>query len=396
MWFKKILIPLISILIISPQFLGSEDVVSNDLKKQQRELDRINKSINETKSKLNRLNKKEKSTLKSLKANQRHSQEVTRLIALLEAQLNELQRQIKVRDSIYYGLSNKLSTLLFEYAELARAVYLEGITEESEVVFSRKSFTKETQNEIYYSYLTDFLDTQAKNIDLMRIKVSAEIGQLRDKSDYQQELRGVKKREQNIIAKNINQNQVALNQIKKDTKVLQEQLNKMMQSASKLKSIIANLIKKETNKPIPRVKKPNEPETPQTATVNPSGHYPWPVDSRKIFRGYGQQKNRETDTYFDNPGIDIATASGSAVRNIEDGEVSLIHWLPGYGTLVIMNHGSGLRSVYANLSSVNVRKGDRVGKGAVIGRTGESVEGAFLHFELWSGSNRLNPRSYLR
>jgi len=383
---------------ILPCDLGSEDIASNNIKKQQKELDKLNKSINETKNKINNLNKKEKSTLKSIQKNQKNSLQVSRLLVLLEAQLRELQRQITVRDSVYYGLSNQLSTLLFEYAELSRQVYLEGLTEESEVIFSRKSFDRDIKNEIYYSKLTNYLDTQAKNIDLMRIKVSNEIGQLRNKSDFQEALKGAKRREQNFLAKTINKDQVALSQIKKDTKVLQQQLNQKMQSASKMKGIIAELIRKETNKPIPKVQNPKaatQPQ-PQTATVNPAGQYQWPVNGRTIMRGYGQQKNKETDTYFDNPGIDIAVPTGSVVRNIDEGEVSMVHWLPGYGTLVIMNHGNGLRSVYANLSSVSVRKGDRVKRGASIGRTGESVEGEFLHFELWSGSSRLNPRSYLR
>ncbi len=388
-WVAKILILFFALIIIIPYDLGSEDIASKDVKKTQKELDKLNKSINDTRKKLKNLNNKEKTTLKTIQKHQKHSLEVNRFINLLEAQLNELQKEITIRDSMYYGLSNKLSILLREYAELARQVYVEGLTEESEVIFSRKSFDNDTKDEIYFAYLTKYLDSQAKSIDLMRIKVSNEIGQLRDKSDYQEELKGIKRREQSYLAQSINNNKNMLSKIKNDTKVLQKQLNQKMQSASKLKSIIAELIRKEAAKP--------EKTTPNSsAKINPAGQYPWPVDGRTIFRGYGQQKNKATDTYFDNPGIDIAVRSGSTVRNIEVGEVSMVHWLPGYGTLVIMNHGNGLRSVYANLSSVSVRKGDRVNKGAMIGRTGESVEGEFLHFELWQGSNRLNPRSHLR
>ena len=388
-WVKNILILFFPLIIILTYDLGSEDIASKDVKKTQKELDNLNKSINETKKKINNLNKKEKTTLKTIQKNQKHSLEVKRVLTLLEAQLNELKRQITIRDSVYYGLSNKLSNLLHEYAELARQVYMSGLTDESEVIFTRKSFDRDMQNEIYFSRLTNYLDSQAKSIDLMRVNISNEIGQLRDKSDYQEEVKGSKRREQVFLTQSISKNQVLLSQIKKDAKTLQKQLEQKMQSAAKLKSIIAGLVKKETEKPL-------KPSEQPAARINPSGQYQWPVDSRNIFRGYGQQKNKETNTFFDNPGIDITASNGSSVRNIEDGEVSMVHWLPGYGTLIIMNHGNGLRSVYANLSTVSVKKGDRVKRGVTIGRTGESVEGEFLHFELWQGSNRLNPRSYLR
>jgi murein DD-endopeptidase MepM/ murein hydrolase activator NlpD len=115
-----------------------------------------------------------------------------------------------------------------------------------------------------------------------------------------------------------------------------------------------------------------------------------------ISKYFGTSKNPETNTVFDNPGIDISASVGSPVIATAKGVVSLIHWLPGYGTLIIINHGAGVRSVYANLSTVNVKKDQSVKQGALIGRTGQNVDGNILHFELWQGSSRLNPLGYLR
>jgi murein DD-endopeptidase MepM/ murein hydrolase activator NlpD len=107
-------------------------------------------------------------------------------------------------------------------------------------------------------------------------------------------------------------------------------------------------------------------------------------------------KNSSTNTVFDNPGIDIAAKNGSPAYAAAPGTVSLVHWLPGYGSLVIVNHGKGIRTVYANLSSVNVKKGQAVNTGTQVGKSGESVDGEFLHFEVWSGSTRHDPTKYLK
>ncbi|MFA6571448.1 MAG: M23 family metallopeptidase, partial [Bacteroidota bacterium] len=209
--------------------------------------------------------------------------------------------------------------------------------------------------------------------------------------------------------------------IKTDKEALKKLLAEKQRSAKKIRSMIAELVRKEVR----QKQKPVEKKTPAktnltsksdkktTPTVTPKskvkdddyvpppkiigsiGKIIWPISSRKILRHYGENRNSETNTIFDNPGIDIAASPGTGVVAAANGTVSLINWLPGYGQLVIINHGNGFRSVYANLSSVSVRKGDEVRQGKSVGRTGHSVDGDFLHFELWTGTSRMNPASYL-
>ena len=64
----------------------------------------------------------------------------------------------------------------------------------------------------------------------------------------------------------------------------------------------------------------------------------------------------------DNPGIDIETSPGADVVAAFDGKVSDIFRLPGYNTIVMIRHGSYL-TVYANLGSITVKKGDTVKTG---------------------------------
>ncbi|MFC2130640.1 murein hydrolase activator EnvC family protein [Bacteroidota bacterium] len=382
--YMLIILILFTTLFFQPVILSSDELASKNINKRQRELEKLNKSITTTRKKIKGLSKKEKSTLKELHINQKHSHEVRRYLVLLDEQINELQQEIDKHDSLYYGLSDRLRQMIIAYAELARKTYLNGNTGDAEIILTGKSFDNDIKRDIYINSLTRHFKQETKKINLLRVAVSNETGILKDKSDYQDELRNIKTRERKHLNYSINKNKKILGKIKKDTRQLEKQLSQKKQSAGKLRKIIADLIRKEAEKSKGAVKKLS------------IGKISWPVNSRKIFRGYGKVKNKETNTYFDNPGIDISVNSGSIVKNIANGEVSMIHWLPGYGTLIIMNHGNGLRSVYANLSSVTVKKGDRVKKDAPIGKTGESMEGEFLHFELWHGSKRLNPNHYLR
>jgi len=99
---------------------------------------------------------------------------------------------------------------------------------------------------------------------------------------------------------------------------------------------------------------------------------------------------------MDNVGVGIGTPRGSPVYAAAGGVVSLVHWLPGYGTVVIIDHGSGIRTVYANLSKAYVVEGQVVRQGEEIGESGSSVDGEYVHFEVWNGTQSIDPRKFLR
>ena len=76
--------------------------------------------------------------------------------------------------------------------------------------------------------------------------------------------------------------------------------------------------------------------------------------------------------------------------------VSTITWLPGFGSLVIVDHQNGFRTVYANLAAVAVQRGAQVLQGARIGTSGSNLDGDLVHFEVWIEGKRINPLTYLR
>lgn len=84
-------------------------------------------------------------------------------------------------------------------------------------------------------------------------------------------------------------------------------------------------------------------------------------------------------------GVDLALPEGTPIRAMRRGKVLRAGWARGYGWMVMLDHGGGVYSLYAHLSEVRVREGDRVGDRAVIGLSGRSgnASGPHLHFEIW-------------
>lgn len=96
-------------------------------------------------------------------------------------------------------------------------------------------------------------------------------------------------------------------------------------------------------------------------------------------------------------GIDIAAEAGMPVRAVKSGRVVFAGKRGSYGNTVIINHGGGLRTLYAHASEIVVSRGELVEEGreiARVGSTGRST-GPHLHFELLYRGTPLNPDRYL-
>ena len=126
------------------------------------------------------------------------------------------------------------------------------------------------------------------------------------------------------------------------------------------------------------------------------GALPWPVESGAITEYFGEHAHPKLKgVQVKNDGIDIQTAKGGSARAVFRGEVTGLVDLPG-GSALIIRHGEYF-TVYANLRSINVKKGDAVTTKQNIGVIGEDDEGANgeINFQIWKGFSKLNPQLWL-
>jgi len=92
-------------------------------------------------------------------------------------------------------------------------------------------------------------------------------------------------------------------------------------------------------------------------------------------------------------GIDLASVRHAKVPAANNGVVAFAGYLGIYGNCVILDHGLGLQSVYAHLSDFDVKKGDQLSKGQILGNSGLSgmAGGDHLHYEITLAGISVNP-----
>lgn len=96
-------------------------------------------------------------------------------------------------------------------------------------------------------------------------------------------------------------------------------------------------------------------------------------------------------------GIDIGAPYGSVVKAAASGTVILANYSGGYGNRVVIDHGSGISTLYGHMSRLGVSSGQTVTKGQRIGNIGSTgiSTGPHLHFEVRINGKPVNPRKYL-
>lgn len=124
---------------------------------------------------------------------------------------------------------------------------------------------------------------------------------------------------------------------------------------------------------------------------------PWPVKGT-LLQGFGQSRNREFNTTLVSSGLQIRAAHGAPVRAVASGRVRYADWFQGYGKLVILDHGRGYYSLYAQASDLYVAAGDQVAAGQTIAAVGDtgSLVGDSLYFEIRKDGIPQDPLRFLR
>ena len=122
----------------------------------------------------------------------------------------------------------------------------------------------------------------------------------------------------------------------------------------------------------------------------------WPVRGY-IENPFGGYIDPFTGKYTRNNGIDIGTFPGTEILATADGIIHRIFEHPKYGYTLEVKHRWGFKTLYGFLERVTVKKEDRVKKGDVIGFVGQGGYNgkSLLHYELWVGTDTINPFPFL-
>jgi septal ring factor EnvC (AmiA/AmiB activator) len=362
------------------------------------------------------------------------------LINTIGSEINLLGNQINDNQQRINYLQHELEKLKKEYASMIYYAYKnQSNYDKLMFVFSSEDFNQAFKRLKYFQQYSDFRKTQAALIDSTKKRISEQNQQLQEKKQDKNKLLLNEEEEKQTLTKEKQEKEKVLTQLQSKEKQLKKELAKKQSDANKLNAAIKKIIddelkkareeareaakakrKKEKEAAIAAAKKDNKPLplkpdkeeekdveevelklTPEAQKLSNSfaankSKLPWPVAEGIISSSFGEHEHPVLKGIkVKNNGIDISTKNSAPTRAVFDGIVTGVISIPGAGKAIIIRHGEYL-TVYSNLASVNVNKGDKVKTKQQIGVVLDGDEDrSEIHFEIWKGSVLLNPAQWI-
>lgn len=361
-------------------------------------------------------------------------------LALITGQINErkkyitaIEKDMKVLNDEIYTLNRQLKTLQRELKDKkdkyeASVKYLyrnKSIQEKLMFIFSADNLSQTYRRMRYVREYANFQRLQAIEIERKQKQVNAKKQELQTTRAAKEKLLKESEEEKQKLEKQEKERQTLVNGLRKKQRGIQNEINKKKRSAQKLNEQIDRLIEIEIENARKRAeeearkqaKKEGKPALQKQVVKKGSvekfqmnnddrklsgnfeknkGILPMPITGPYVIVSrYGQYAvDGLRNVRLDNKGIDIKGKAGAKARAIFDGEVSAIFKYNGLNN-VLVRHGNYI-SVYCNLSSVSVKKGEKVSTKQTIGTIHKDASGnVVLHFQLRKETTKLNPESWL-
>jgi septal ring factor EnvC (AmiA/AmiB activator) len=378
-----------------------------DLEKQRAALDQ---QIKTTTALIEQARREQRATQEQLQLLEGQIRAREQLIGAMHSELRLVERRIAEDEDMVRDLGADLDALREAYAGMVRFAYRNRSGyDRMSYLFAAESFQQAWQRGRYLAQLSEQRRRQAALIEETRAGIDERLAALREQRDLKARLMEEQRSEKQRLAADRQGRQGALETLKREEGRLREAQRRQENRRKELDAAIRKAIEEEMRKAKGTTTRPDGrielSLTPEARELNADfeknkGKLPWPVEKGVITSGYGPQKHPVLrDVTIDNNGIDITTEKSASVRAVFRGEVTSVLVMPGAGKAVIISHGA-YRTVYSNLASVTVTKGQKVDTKQVLGTVISDDEGSKAHLEVWrigtdGKLNHIDPAQWL-
>jgi len=325
------------------------------------------------------LKSKQESYAKAIDAMQRNKQNENKLLFVLSGKsLTESYRRIRY---------------LREYSEW-RSKQADEIKEKSATLRERReALTK----------------VRAEKVTLISLRASEQENLKKEETNYQQEVNEAQQKQKDL--------QKILEQKRKQAEALDRQIAKLIaeevarqereakrkaeekaraEAAKNKTRVRPSDTRRTTTAPAPKL-------TPENITLSNNfasnkGKLPYPISGNyTITTRFGTHQHSKWNVTTSSSGIDIRSQAGADAKAVFNGEVTYVAAIPGYNTCIIVRHGN-YYSFYGNIQSIYIKQGDTVKTGQSLGKVYTDPDTGYsqIHFQLWQGTNKMNPEPWLR
>lgn len=357
--------------------------------------DALDKQIRTTTALIEQARKEQRVTQEQLALLESQIAARAQLIRTMDNEVRAADDRIRQDEETIAALKADLSTLKEGYSRMIAAAYRNRSAHDRlSYLFASSSFQQAFRRSRYINQLAAQRRRQAALIEETQASMNARVEALKQQRQEKAVILGEQVQEKRKLDTDRAGQQSALASLRKEEGRLRETQKKQEGQRRNLEAAIRKAIEDAVKpKAVPKgsTGKPAKLDitlTPEARELNNDfeknrGKLPWPVEKGVITGRYGKQAHPVLKgIVIDNNGIDITTEKGAGVRAVFRGEVTSVIVLPGAGKAVIVSHGA-YRTVYSNLASVSVAKGQKVDTKQAIGTVLTGDDGAVAHIEVW-------------
>ena len=362
---------------------------------QRRDYERLQKQAQEKRQAALKLRKQEKGVLKQLHQVEIQLSKARTAVQFYTSRENKLARDISVVERDLSHTRSARSMTQDQLARRLRADYRYRTDRELEFLLSSRSFADLDLRMRWAGVIAhgdermvQRLGAQAESIDVARTVLQqkkTEIAQVRaQKMTEQKHMEGLRQ-----------QRSQSVHDIQTQRLSYEAAAAELERSAQRIKKLLEDLERRRLEEERRRAAAGHP--VPEGQFGHGRGSLPWPVRGT-IIENFGQNRHPKFGTVTINNGIDIQAPEGADVRAVEKGVVEIVDWIEGYGQTILIDHGSGMYTLYAHCGTVSVTQGQQVTAGQVIAQVGDtgSIRGPELHFEVRKGKSAVDPMDWLR
>jgi len=334
------------------------------------------------------------------------------LIRVTNQQANLLTRNINDNLQKMEQLRDELKELKVDYAAMINKSY-KSKSQQSRIMFL---FSSENFLQAYkrLQYMKQYAKQRQKQGESIKEKTSL-LQQLNNDLIAQKKQKELLIEENRLAKARLNEEkkdqEILMTSLRKDEGKFATQIKKKQKEAAAIDRQIEELIKaaiatsnETTGNAEERIKTkltkfaltPESKALAANFTSN-KGRLIWPVEKGIVTESYGTHQHRQfPNVTTNNNGVDITTDSGTKARAVFDGEVMQIQQIKGANQAVYIRHGDYI-TIYRNLGTVSVKKGDKVSTKQEIGTifnnptTGKTT----LKFYIYRNANKMNPADWI-
>lgn len=419
------LLCLLGLLFLSVQGFAQSGKSSTQLKKDKQ---KIENEIANTQKLLKKTESNQKAAVQQAALLRQQIQNREKVITNLNSQIIQMEDEQEQNQQEISQLEKRLAYMKADYAQVVYNAYRNRrLLDKVTFILAADDFSQMFRRVRYYTIFSRNVREQSERI----LKTTEELTKKNEelvvlKND---KLSTLSSKEQEIKNLEIDRRKKTQNaeKLKKESKKLNDELKKKQQQRKDIDAAIQRAVKEEiaranaerekkaksskgkstgtsssTTSPSTSTKSSAtisltpEEQNLNTSFINNKGKLPWPVAKGAKVSDFGSYPHPDVPSVqIENHGIDIMVEAGTPARAVFDGVVTGVMNIMGT-TVVMIRHGEYL-TVYQNLSSASVKKGDKVSTKQTIGNVAKnSTSNTYeLHFEVWKNDRYVNPNEWL-